>query len=298
VSTSIGYGIFWYEQTSSSAYSKAYTSCHYFIGVFGVSLAMAVFARSLNTSHESWFADAKLKQQLDAAVAKSAQRSSMMVKCQLFLRYYWPKVHVHVLLVVWTSLGVLWGATSVQTWSVLDTWLFCMTAMTKGGLVSLPSSGVHQWDYAFFSLYIVVGAPLMAISCAISAHAIANFGKTQRLESKLNAPMTEDELVMMQHLGVEDDDGYIDEAEFTILVLVRIGALNPDLIGVLFDRFDEIDRDGTGNVSYWALQSRQSFFGNSMMAMPMSFMGPVKGSALIKKLRLDSMGGVGVGVRR
>jgi hypothetical protein len=206
-----------------------------------------------------------------------------------YFHYYWPKLYIHFFFLIWMLLGIVWGVTSVK-WSVLDAWLFCMTAMATGGLVLLPSSGVHEWDYLFVSVYIIVGAPLMAISCGISAQAISNYGRSSIMESKLNAAMTEDELVMMKHLGIEDGDGYIDSAEFTILILVRIGALNPDLIGVLFDRYHDLDRDGTGGVTYLELQNRKSFMGNSML-MPFSFKGSIQGSALVKKLRLDSMGG-------
>jgi hypothetical protein len=187
-------------------------------------------------------------------------------------------------------LGIVWGVTSVK-WSVLDAWLFCMTTMATGGLVSLPSSGVHEWDYVFVSVYIIVGFPLMAISCGIFAHVISNYGRAAKIENKMNAAMTEDELVMMKHLDVENDDGAIGEGEFTILMLVRIGALNPDLIGVLFDRYYDLNRDSdTGKVTYKSLLNGKSFMGSPML-MPFSFKGSIQGSALVKKLRLDSMGG-------
>ena len=162
------------------------------------------------------------------------------------------------------------GGWRVLQLKVLDAWLFCMTAMATGGLVSLPSSGVHSRDYVFYSIFIAVGAPLMAISCGVLAHNISMHGKAAKIMSKINTPMTEDELVMLRHLDLEDDDGYIDRAEFVILVLVRIGALNPDMIGALFERFHEIDNDGKGNVSYDKLVKRESFAG-STNEIPKSF---------------------------
>jgi hypothetical protein len=285
VSTSIGYGIFWYDQTTFNYYAKLFSTLHFFIGVFGVSFAMALFARSLISRKNEWFNEAKQKLSIEAALATKGRWDDVVT----YFNYYWPKLYVHFFFLVWMLLGIVWGVTSIK-WSVLDAWLFSMTAMATGGLVSLPSSGVHELDYVFVSVYIIVGAPLMAIACGISAHAISNYGRSSKMEGKVVSAMTEDELVMMKLLGVEDGDGYIDCAEFTILILVRIGALNPDLIGVLFDRYHDLDRDDSGDVTYESLQKAQSFMGPSML-MPFSFKGSMKGSALVRKLRLDSMGG-------
>jgi hypothetical protein len=59
VSTSIGYGIFWYDQTSTNNYAKLFSMFHFSIGLFGVAFAMAVFARSLISRKKQWFDDAK-----------------------------------------------------------------------------------------------------------------------------------------------------------------------------------------------------------------------------------------------
>eukprot|EP00603_Paraphysomonas_imperforata_P000212 CAMPEP_0114421914 /NCGR_PEP_ID=MMETSP0103-20121206/5333_1 /TAXON_ID=37642 ORGANISM="Paraphysomonas imperforata, Strain PA2" /NCGR_SAMPLE_ID=MMETSP0103 /ASSEMBLY_ACC=CAM_ASM_000201 /LENGTH=1036 /DNA_ID=CAMNT_0001590469 /DNA_START=406 /DNA_END=3516 /DNA_ORIENTATION=- len=288
-STSIGYGIFWNEQTSTNAYSTMFTCFHYFVGVLSVSFALAVFARSLNLSKKHWYADAKLLRAMRKASLASGRRKDILV----YVEYYWPKVYMHFFLLVWVLLGIVWGVSSVQ-WSVLDAWLFAMTAMAKGGLVSLPSSGVHEWDYIFYSLYIVVGAPLMAVSCGTAANAISNYGRAQQKEKDLSAPMTEDELVMLNHLGIEDNDGFIDNAEFTLLLLVRIGALNPDLIGVLHDRYYELDMDGTGGgVTYEALLNRQSFMMSNRKLGGTSFRHRLSGSggSALNKLRMNSRGG-------
>lgn len=286
VSTSVGYGIFWYDQTSTNNYAKVFLTYHFSIGVFGVACAMAIFARSLISTKKEWFMEAKQKRQLQDGLVT-------------YFDYYWPKVYVHVFFWFWMLLGIVWGMSSMK-WSVLDAWLFCMSTMATGGLVSLPSS-VHELDYIFVSLYIIIGAPLMAISCGINARSISNYGHSSKMEVKLNAAVTEDELVMMKHLNIEDGDGHIDNAEYTLLMLVRIGALNADLLGVLFDRYAEIDVQGA--VTYATLLKGGSFIGSAMLA-PFSLRdsfkgdfeddpseGSVKESALVKKLRLDSMGG-------
>ena len=265
VSTSVGYGIFWFDLSTVNAYTRVFCILHFCVGVFGVALTMALFANNLTTMKKEWYSEAKGKQSIRTALTKEEWWASFVA----LIKYYWPKVYVHFFFVLWMIFGIVWGVASLQL-RVLDAWLFCMTAMATGGLVSLPSSGVHSRDYVFYSIFIAVGAPLMAISCGVLAHNISMHGKAAKIVSKINTPMTEDELVMLRHLDLEDDDGYIDRAEFVILVLVRIGALNPDMIGALFERFHEIDIDGKGNVTYDSLVKRESFAG-STNEIPKSF---------------------------
>ena len=265
VSTSVGYGVFWFDLSTVNVYTRVFCILHFCVGVLGVALIMALFAYNLTTMKKEWYSEAKGKQSIRAALTKEEWWASFVA----LIKYYWPKVYVHFFFVLWMVLGIVWGVASLQL-KVLDAWLFCMTAMATGGLVSLPSSGVHSRDYVFYSIFIAVGAPLMAISCGVLAHNISMHGKAAKMISKINTPMTEDELVMLRHLDLENDDGYIDRAEFVILVLVRIGALNPDMIGALFERFHEIDNDGKGNVSYNKLVKRESFAG-STNEIPKSF---------------------------
>jgi hypothetical protein len=293
VSASIGYGIFWYSETSTNVYAKVFSIFHFSIGVFGVALAMALFARSLLSGKHKWYMDVKQKRSMKVALAnkKNVWNSFMVV-----FRRYWPKLYVHVYFLVWMFLGIIWGTASIK-WSVLEAWLFAMTAMSTGGLVSLPSSGVHEWDYFFVGVYIVIGAPLMAISCGINAHNISNIGRASKMERMLNAGVREDEWVMLSHLGIDDGDGSMDEGGFAILILIRIGALNPGLIEVLLDRYRDMKLSASGSVTYETLRN-DSLVGNAKMLMPVSFKSSFaqsfsasfKGSKLLSKLRLDSMG--------
>lgn len=49
----------------------------------------------------------------------------------------------------------------------------------------------------------------------------------------------------------------MDPTEFAILMLVRIEALPPELITVINDRFEALDIDHTGSISYNQLKKQQ-----------------------------------------
>lgn len=90
----------------------------------------------------------------------------------------------------------------------------------------------------------------MAISLGMIANSVSNIGGSRLLEQKLSARITEEEIEMMESFGIVDDDGTLDAKEFAILTLVRIGALQPSLICMIHERFEEIDVNKTGKITY------------------------------------------------
>ena len=50
---------------------------------------------------------------------------------------------------------------------------------------------------------------------------------------------------MLQRFGLEDGDGEVDEAEFIILCMCRLGT-DPRIIENIGERFRELDADGSG----------------------------------------------------
>ena len=90
----------------------------------------------------------------------------------------------------------------------------------------------------------------MAVTFGMMAHALMSLGEAAELSSKVNSFLTEEELDMANRIGIDDSDGYLDCSEYIILMLVRIGALRPELLQVIKHRFDDLDCHGTGSISY------------------------------------------------
>lgn len=76
------------------------------------------------------------------------------------------------------------------------------------------------------------------------------------LEEQMKARVTDEELDTMKACGMENGDGFIDASEFVILILVRIHAVNPELISVIEERFADLDADNSGTLSYDELTLR------------------------------------------
>ena len=96
----------------------------------------------------------------------------------------------------------------------------------------------------------------MALAIGTLADLVANSRSEMQLEEKMNSRVTDEELQLMTDCGIENGDGFIDVAEFVILILLRLRAVSPDLIGVIEDRFTVLDVDKDGVLTYKELTVR------------------------------------------
>lgn len=107
-----------------------------------------------------------------------------------------------------------------------------------------------------FGLFLTVGAfsatgiPLMALAMGNIASLMLNFGDPKAAQKLIHAKVTPTELEMMKKFELDDGDGVITRAEYILLCTVRLGALNPDLVGIINKRFNELDKSGDGNLDY------------------------------------------------
>jgi Ca2+-binding EF-hand superfamily protein len=85
---------------------------------------------------------------------------------------------------------------------------------------------------------------------------LVNMAPNFDLEEQMKARVTDEELDTMKACGMENGDGFIDASEFVILILVRIHAVNPELISVIEERFADLDADNSGTLSYDELTHR------------------------------------------
>jgi hypothetical protein len=106
----------------------------------------------------------------------------------------------------------------------------------------------HLWRIV--GLLSATGIPLMALAMANIASMLITVGDPAEAERAISAKVTTRELRMMQKFNLDDGDGEISRAEYILLCTVRLGALSPELIGKINERFKELDTSGDGVLSY------------------------------------------------
>ncbi|KAJ1412182.1 hypothetical protein B484DRAFT_402408 [Ochromonadaceae sp. CCMP2298] len=95
-----------------------------------------------------------------------------------------------------------------------------------------------------------LGVPLMGLAMASIAAMVITIGDPDEAKNTIAKKVTMEELKMMHKFDLDDGDGEISRAEFILLCSVRLGALSPDLIGMINERFKILDVSGDGNLSH------------------------------------------------
>jgi hypothetical protein len=90
----------------------------------------------------------------------------------------------------------------------------------------------------------------MALAMGSVASLLISVGDPDEAERAIAAKVTSEELHMMQKFDLDDGDGEISRAEYILLCAVRLGALSPELIGKINERFKQLDTSGDGALSY------------------------------------------------
>jgi Ca2+-binding EF-hand superfamily protein len=124
-----------------------------------------------------------------------------------------------------------------------------ISSLSTGGLWAIPKDSPDV-DYFAIGLFSATGIPLMALAMSALARLFIRFGDPDEAKKVIRAKVTEKELEMMKRFGLDDGDGYISRSEFILLCAVRLGAMDPDLIQAINDRFGELDSSGDGMLSY------------------------------------------------
>jgi hypothetical protein len=89
----------------------------------------------------------------------------------------------------------------------------------------------------------------MALAMGTIASMLITMGDPAEAEKTIAARVTLEELSMMQKFDLDDGDGQISRAEYILLCTVRLGALSPELITKINERFIELDTSGDGVLS-------------------------------------------------
>ena len=188
---------------------------------------------------------------------EAMQTDGMLDDIFALFQYYWPHFKVHCIFFIFVGIGATFAAIAFEQWGALDCLHFAVSTMTSGGFVHIPDDA-PDWCYLFVCFYVAIGVPIMSISCGILAHQIESQGHAALKVAKVNAQVTTEEIEKMKWYGIEDGSGAVDHKEYVILILVRIGAISPEVISVLHDRFDQLDKEKSGNISYEILREESS----------------------------------------
>jgi hypothetical protein len=225
----VGYAVYW-DTYDSDAIEKTFSVIHLIAGQLFFSFALAAFARMLIGSKANWYLEALHLRDLET----KRLNQSMWDNFYDSVIFYFKKGKAIFFFLLWLMFGVLWSTLAVG-WTLENGLYFSVTCMSTGGIWNLPDDASDQMLFVT-ALFTCTGAPIMMITFGTLAQLVNTLTSSSALTQELSRPMTYLELEFMQFEVIEDTDGYIDASEFTLLMLVRLKALNPELISTIIER--------------------------------------------------------------
>lgn len=266
MAVNVGYSIGWGYPSENSNGSRVFSTFYVLVGSSAVAASLGYFAQSMIASSKNWYAKALTEQKFKSA--------SSLEKC-----IYWAKMNESALQIiamwfVWIVAMITFSLCTVK-WNFSEALYFAVSSLSTGGLWAIPSDS-PEWYFGIGTLFLSVlcslcycshisvlrhiispvgvfaatGIPLMALAMANIASMVITVGDPDEAEKIIAAKVTCEELHMMQKFDLDDGDGEISRAEYILLCAVRLGALSPELIDKINDRFKKLDKSGDGALSY------------------------------------------------
>lgn len=126
---------------------------------------------------------------------------------------------------------------------------FSFTSLSTGGNHGIP---IDSPDYVFFTvgLFAAFGIPVMGMAMGTIAASIASTNQNKKTIETIYAKVSVLEEAVFRELQFHCHDGNLSRNEFMILILLRLGAIDTDLIEKIYRRFDELDVAKMGEISF------------------------------------------------
>ncbi len=244
MAVNVGYSIGWGYPADPDDESKWFSVVYLLMGSSAISAALGMFANSIVADNDSWYEDA-----LQLVEFKKHQAESpFFARKWAWIVFNWDKLKGIFVWFIFVLLGTF-GSMGIVGWSFTDSFYFAVSSMSTGGLWALPPES-EDWKYGLVGFYAAVGCPLMGLAMATAASFFIQTEDPEETTAKILQPVTQEEIDMMGKFGLENGDGQVDQAEYIILCMVRIGAVAPPLVEEVIQRFKALDHSGDGTLSY------------------------------------------------
>ena len=133
-----------------------------------------------------------------------------------------------------------------------------MSALSTAGLQG-PDAEAPDTVFWFVGAYLLVGVPVFAMCVGQAAGVLVERFESARLRRKINVNLTRSEFQYAERLGEGPSDDVVDFAEFLQLSLLRIGAVDREVLAAVRTRFAELDASGDGRITRRELHAQSVF---------------------------------------
>lgn len=251
-SVNVGYSVGWGDISEIASEVQLFSTIYVCVGASFVGAGLGFFAEGVVADVDNWYVNAQQQALYDL---RQERTRSWIMATVFWFAFHWEKVRAILLWLVFIIVGTA-VACDVNDWPFITGLYFSTSSLSTGGLVALPTDA-EDWTYGMLGLYGAIGIPLMAIAMGTLAGFFINVGDIEDTYNDIKQPVTDEELDILEDLGLVDDDGHLDKLEFIIMCMVRMGT-DPALIHGIKEYFDEVDVNHDGKLSIEELHSAAS----------------------------------------
>lgn len=259
----VGYSIGWSSTNMIEDENSKIFSIFYLIsGVVGLAVIVVYIAGIFLTSKDKWYTS-----YLKATIALRNELTTWE-----YIEWWYDQhqftINMTALLLVFIVFGVTFSCIYIG-WDIVDGIYFTLATLSTAGLNSLPDGDTPDWMYGVIGVYAAIGVIIQMIVVFYLAGAYLQVYHHNRAEKAINEKLSEEELRALREMGLEDEATVIDRHEFLLLMIVRLGLIDTEMIAHINQRFDDLDTMRMHKISIATLlgTSEEDIFDISLAAV-------------------------------
>jgi hypothetical protein len=205
-----------------------------------VAVALGFFAEKVGEDHDNWFTNLVQDKAFEEIMRNS--KNPVVVLKALYIKYE-AQIHAILAWVIWIGIMVVYSIFGYG-WTYVQAQYFAISTLSTGGLWGVRADA-PSWMFGLTGFMAALGVPLMAVAMAQLATLMIDTGDLEATKRTIVEDVTGEELLMLRKFGLENGDGVIDNSEYIILCMVRMGQ-DPHLIEFIVNEFKRLDDDNSG----------------------------------------------------
>ena len=213
--------------------SKIFSIFYLTSGVIFLAVIVVYIAGIFLTSRDKWYTS-----YLKTSVALRNELTTWEY-IEWWYNHHQFTIHITLLLIAFIIFGVTFSCIYIK-WDVVNGVYFTLATLSTGGLNSIPD-GSPEWIYGIIGIYAAIGIIIQMIVVFYLASAYLQTYHHNRAEKAINEKISEEELRALREMGLEDEATVIDRHEFLLLMVVRLGLIDTEMITHINQKFDELD---------------------------------------------------------
>lgn len=223
--------------------SRIFSTLYVIVGASFVGLALGYFGDKLVEDRDNWYQNAE---QYEAYCNSQADGRNIAMRIISAIQFRWLNFRLVLAWCAWTAMGAIASIVAFD-WPFNEAVYFAVSSCSTGGHWAIPDDSSNL-EYFVAGLFAAIGVPTMGAAMASLASLFVSTGDLSAARKAIWEPVTVEEIQMMERFGLADENEIIDRVEFMVLCLVRTGV-DPGLVGLIGERFDELDYDKSGDLS-------------------------------------------------